>query len=128
MPVFATFLWNAYTAILRKQTHFLRKQIKSSSIVNEMTRLLAGQDNHCLVSRALKEHLMSLKYFIIKYNVQTKNITKVSRSDWHIFAHAGRYLNAPEFSSQNLIWWIFSTFVYQLSLLSLQFNFHNARK
>ena len=84
-----TFCWNAYKTILCKQAHFSHERIKSLSTVND-------------ASRALKEHLMSLEDFRIKYNVQTKNITKsVSFKLEHLWI-LGAFLT-PEFFSQNVI-------------------------
>ena len=99
---------NPSAPIRSRNTLFSRTGIKSSSTVT-------AEATDCLASRDLKEHLMSLEDFRIKYNIQTKNVTKsVSFKLKHL-------LNASEFFSQKLIS-IFSL-LHQLSLLSLLFNF-----
>lgn len=85
LTVFAKFLikrGNYYGAILRKQTFSSQKDktFNCERMDTSARRLLREPayetKRHCLASRALNEYLMSLEDFGIKYDVQTKNITK----------------------------------------------------
>ena len=74
---------NYYKAILRKQTndlasgsYLLQQKVRKFTSARRLRKPVYETRRYFLASLAFKEHLTSLEDLRIKYNVQTKNITK----------------------------------------------------